>query len=376
MTNGQHRYQPLKILFAVLCLVIVVHSSKESLQSSNPKAVNTIQKRNADTGDRHDELDYSSFNVDPVKRSTDDMHIDDLLLPDSPEKRGRGNRYGFYGTLGKRSELEDIEKRRMRKMFYGSLGKRRPAFFAALGKRNGDSEEEIYDDDMEKRGRSNRYFFGTLGKRNYFEGDEDDDDGLESMDKRGRSRNFGFYGTLGKRDGTSVNENADMENGDEMEKRRYRQHFFGTLGKRDGELDLEKRRRYGFATLGKRFDDDLGDDEDIEKRRMKMRPAFYGALGKRRQMFFGTLGKRSASSPEDEMFEDQTDDVHSRRKRSLSTLNLSRALRGSPSYGRARRYNRRITLGRRLIRRTQDFRFFPQLGKRSTFEVPQYSGEY
>ncbi|XP_033752660.1 uncharacterized protein LOC117336287 [Pecten maximus] len=385
MTNGQHKSQHLTTILAFFCLVIAVHSSKETIQSHNTKLVNNIQKREADTSPENADLDYNSFSVEPVKRSTNDMHIDDLLLSDSPDKRGRGgNRYGFYGTLGKRADLEDMEKRRRRKMFYGSLGKRRQSFFAGLGKRDEDSAgNTLNDDDLDKRGRANRYFFGNLGKRDFLEGKDDEEDVdkrrmpfFGSLGKRGGNRNFRFYGNLGKRVGTSIDEDSDMAESDEMEKRRYRQQFFGTLGKRDDGLDLEKRRRYAFASLGKRFDD-IEDDEDIEKRRMKMRPSFYGSLGKRRQMFFGTLGKRSISSPEEELFDDQTENGHTRRKRSISSLNLPRALRNGSSYGRARRYNR-IALGRRLIRRTQDFRFFPQLGKRSfeTFEVPEYNGQY
>ncbi|XP_060074431.1 uncharacterized protein LOC132554146 [Ylistrum balloti] len=377
MTNGQHKSQPLTSILAFLCLFIAVHCSKENLPLHNTKVGNNIQKREADTSSDEAGLDYSTFHEEPVKRSASGINIDDLLLTDSPDKRGRGgNRYGFYGALGKRNDPEDMEKRRMRKMFYGSLGKRMPSFFAGLGKRDGGSyEEDALEDELDKRGRANKYFFGSLGKRDLEEEDEDEDDVEKrrmhffgSLGKRGRNKGFRFYGNLGKRDGTSIEDMTDFDGSDDMEKRRFKQ-FFGTLGKREDDLDLEKRRRFAFASLGKRLNDDNEENDDMEKRRMKMRPAFYGSLGKRRQMFFGTLGKRSVSSPDDELFDDQTEDVHSRRKRSLSSLNLSRSLRNRSSYGRARRYNR-IALGRRLIRRTQNFRFFPQLGKRS-FETYQ-----
>ncbi|OWF51928.1 buccalin-like [Mizuhopecten yessoensis] len=389
MTNGQHKSQPLTTLFAFLCLVIAVHCSKESLTSRDTKLVNSIQKREADTAAGNAGLDYNTFHEEPVKRSTNDMHIDDLLLSNSPDKRGRGgNRYGFYGALGKRMDSEEMEKRRMRKMFFGSLGKRRPSFFAGLGKRDGDeTHEETFGDDLDKRGRRNKYFFGSLGKRDLDEGEEDDEEEdvdkrrmpfFGSLGKRGRSRNFRFYGNLGKRDGTSTDDSTDFDGSDDMEKRRFKQQFFGTLGKRVDDLDLEKRRRYAFASLGKRFDDDdYEENDDMEKRRMKLRPSFYGSLGKRRPMFYGSLGKRSAPSPDNEMYNEQPEDIHSRRKRSPSSFNLSRALRDGSSYGRARRINR-IALGRRLIRRTQDFRFFPMLGKRSfdTSDGPEDNGEY
>lgn len=383
MSNGQYGTHTLTTIAAfVLCLVISVNSAKEDIPSRDTDLVSSIQKREADSSSGSDVLDYSKFHQEPVKRSTNDednLHIDDLLLNDAPDKRGRGRKFGFFGGLGKRDDLE-MEKRRRRKMFFGSLGKRRPSFFAGLGKRNGDGDDEALMEELEKRARGNRYFFGSLGKRDAMDGEGNEDDvekrrmpfygslgkrdSMEDMDKRGRSRNFRFFGSLGKRDGTSTENTPDFEENEDMEKRRYQQHFFAALGKRADDLDLEKRRRFAFASLGKRLEgSDTDDTDDMEKRRMRTRPSFYGALGKRsnRQILFG--GTNSVHPTDNDMYSDQEE--HSRQKRSVSSYNLSRALRNVPRYGRARRFNR-FALGQRLIRRTQDFRFFPQLGKRSS----------
>lgn len=121
---------------------------------------------------------------------------DDTSAEDEDEEKRGVDRMSYFGTLGKRGQLDmkmfhGALGKRLHSSYYGRLGKRLNKFFGNLGKRS--PLYKSFMGNLGKRVRYNKSFFGTLGKR-------------------GRVDNM-YFGRLGKRDVSSARSRRSVNYG-------------------------------------------------------------------------------------------------------------------------------------------------------------------
>ena len=333
--RNSHIKQTLSLLiYAIIGLVATVQASTYS-EKSEIKATN--ENTNIANQPKYPPSHYLPSDMNNQEKVNDDL-LDSLK--DDDEKR-RMDKMMFHSSIGKR-ETGDDENDLSKRGRIDSFG-----FSGMLGKRGG-LDRYGFVGSLGKRGGLDRYgFVGSLGKRRGY-----DRYGLiGNLGKRRGYDRYGFIGALGKRRGMD------------------RYSFIGSLGKR-GRLDS-----YGFAgMLGKRDQQDnqvLDDGFDDAKRSKLDRYSFFGKFGKRMDYAEDDLAKEIDKRSVDI---EQLEKPNTRRKRSTSyPWYMDRQQRYYPS--KWLRGIDRFSFGTRLGKRAPNWRFYPQLGKRTY--LPAYdSGIY